>query len=210
VNFKAALLYFSGKAKGRSLLTGAQVRHSVQRRAISTARWWPAILRAMWIVRLALRRPLTFVVAALLLLLMIPYVLLRTPVDIFPSINIPVISVIWQYAGLNAQEIEQRVLYIHERALSATVNDIEHVESNSYNGVGIIKIFLQPGANVDGGVAQVSAIAQTVTRLMPPGQTPPLIIRYNASAVPILQYSLTSQKLSEQEVQGNRIKLRAA
>jgi multidrug efflux pump subunit AcrB len=154
----------------------------------------------MWIVRLALRRPLTFVVAALVLLLMTPYVLLRTPVDIFPSINIPVISVIWQYAGLNAQEIEQRIIYVHERALSATVNDIEHVESNSYNGVGIIKIFLQPGANVDGGVAQVSAIAQTVTRLMPPGQTPPLIIRYNAATVPILQYSLTSKKLSEQEV----------
>ena len=154
----------------------------------------------MWIVRLALRRPYTFVVAALVLLLMMPFVLLRTPTDIFPSINIPVISVIWQYAGLNAQEIEQRILYIHERALSATVNDIEHVESNSYNGVGIIKIFLQPGANVDGGVAQVSAIAQTVTRLMPPGQTPPLIIRYNAATVPILQYSLTSKKLSEQEV----------
>jgi multidrug efflux pump subunit AcrB len=154
----------------------------------------------MWIVRLALRRPLTFVVAALVLLMMLPYVLLRTPTDIFPSINIPVISVIWQYAGLNAQEIEQRILYIHERALSATVNDIEHVESNSYSGVGIIKIFLQPGANVDGGVAQVSAIAQTVTRLMPPGQTPPLIIRYNAATVPILQYSLTSKKLSEQEV----------
>ena len=154
----------------------------------------------MWIVRLALRRPYTFVVAALVLLLMMPFVLLRTPTDIFPSINIPVISVIWQYAGLNAQEIEQRILYIHERALSATVNDIEHVESNSYNGVGIIKIFLQPGANVDGGVAQVSAIAQTVTRLMPPGQTPPLIIRYNAATVPILQYSLTSRKLSEQEV----------
>ena len=154
----------------------------------------------MWIVRLALRRPYTFVVAALLLLLMTPYVLLRTPVDIFPSINIPVISVIWQFTGLNAQEVEQRLVYTHERTLSATVNDIEHIESNSYIGVGIIKIFLQPGASVDGGVAQVTAIAQTVLRLMPPGQTPPLIIRYNASAVPILQYSLTSPKLSEQEV----------
>jgi multidrug efflux pump subunit AcrB len=154
----------------------------------------------MWIVRLALRRPLTFVVAALVLLLLLPFVLLRTPTDIFPSINIPVISVVWQYAGLNAQEIEQRILYIHERSLSATVNDIEHVESNSYNGVGIIKIFLQPGANVDGGVAQVTAVAQTVLRLMPPGQQPPLIIRYNASTVPILQYSLTSKKLSEQEI----------
>ncbi len=154
----------------------------------------------MWIVRLALRRPYTFVVAALVLLLMVPYILLRTPVDIFPNINIPVISVIWQYAGLNAREVEQRIIYNHERSLSATVNDIEHVESNSYNGVGIIKVFLQPGANVDGGVAQITAVAQTILRLMPPGQQPPLVIRYNASTVPILQYSLSSRKLSEQEV----------
>ena len=154
----------------------------------------------MWIVRLALRRPYTFVVAALVLLMMLPYVLLRTPTDIFPSINIPVISVIWQYAGLNAREIEQRILFNHERSLSATVNDIEHIESNAYNGVGIIKVFLQPGANVDGGVAQITAVAQTILRLMPPGQQPPLIIRYNASTVPILQYSLSSKKLSEQEV----------
>lgn len=154
----------------------------------------------MWIVRLALRRPYTFVVAALVLLLLTPYVLFRTPTDIFPSINIPVISVIWQYAGLSAPEIEQRILYNHERSLSATVNDIEHVESNSYNGVGIIKVFLQPGANVDAGVAQLTAVAQTILRQMPPGQTPPLIIRYNASTVPILQYSFTSEKLSEQEV----------
>ncbi len=154
----------------------------------------------MWIVRLALRRPYTFVVAALALLLLTPFVLLRTPTDIFPSINIPVVSVIWQYAGLNAQEIEQRILYIHERSLSATVNDIEHVESNSYNGVGIIKVFLRDGASVDGGVAQITAVAQTVTRMMPPGQTPPLVIRYSASTVPVLQYSLTSTKLSEGEI----------
>ncbi|MEA3207317.1 MAG: hypothetical protein QOE70_374, partial [Chthoniobacter sp.] len=154
----------------------------------------------MWIVRLALRRPLTFVVASLVLLLLTPYVLLRTPTDIFPSINIPVVSIIWQYAGLNSQEIEQRILYNHERSLSATVNDIEHTESTSYNGVGIIKVFLQPGASVDGAVAQLTAVAQTILRQMPPGQTPPLVIRYNASTVPILQYSLTSQKLSEQEV----------
>ncbi|HYR59028.1 MAG TPA: efflux RND transporter permease subunit, partial [Chthoniobacteraceae bacterium] len=154
----------------------------------------------MWIVRLALRRPYTFVVAALVLLLLTPYVLLRTPTDIFPAINIPVVSIIWQYAGLNASELEQRIIYNHERTLTATVNDIEHVESNSYNGVGIIKVFLQPGASVDAGVAQVTAVAQTILRQMPPGQTPPLIIRYNASTIPILQYSLTSTKLSEQEV----------
>ena len=154
----------------------------------------------MWIVRLALRRPYTFVVAALVLLLLTPLVLLRTPTDIFPSINIPVISVIWQYQGLSAQEIEQRILYIHERSLSATVNDIEHVESTSYNGVGIIKVFLREGPSVDAGVAQITAVAQTILRQMPPGQTPPLVIRYNASTVPILQYGLSSKTLSEQEL----------
>src|SRR6476620_6521836 len=154
----------------------------------------------MWIVRLALRRPYTFVVGALVLLLMTPFVLLRTPTDIFPSINIPVISVIWQYAGLNAEDIEQRLIYLHERSLSATVNDIEHIESNAYNGVGVIKVFLQHGADVNGGIAQVTAIAQTIMRQMPPGQTPPLILRYNASTVPILQYALASPKLPEQEL----------
>jgi multidrug efflux pump subunit AcrB len=154
----------------------------------------------MWIVRLALRRPYTFVVTALALLLLTPLVLLRTPTDIFPEINIPVISVIWQYAGLDAQEVEQRIVYNHERSLSATVNDVEHIESSSYNGVGVIKVFLQPRASVDAGVAQVTAVAQTILRLMPPGQTPPLVIRYNASTVPILQYSVASKKLSEQEL----------
>ena len=154
----------------------------------------------MWIVRLALRRPYTFVVAAIILILLTPLVLWHTPVDIFPSINIPVISVIWQYTGLDAEEIEQRIIYNHERAMSATVNDIEHMESTSYNGVGIIKVFLAPGASVDAGVAQVTAVAQTVLKQMPPGQTPPLIIRYNASTVPILQYSITSKTLSEQEI----------
>ena len=154
----------------------------------------------MWIVRLALRRPYTFVVAALVLILLSPFILLRTPTDIFPSIDIPVISVIWQYSGLNAQEIEQRILYSHERSLSATVNDIEHIESNSYAGVGIIKVFLREGASVDAGVSQITAVAQTILRQMPPGQTPPLVIRYNASTVPILQYSLSSPTLSEQEL----------
>src|SRR5436305_13817521 len=154
----------------------------------------------MWIVRLALRRPYTFVVGALVLLLLTPFVLLHTPTDIFPSINIPVISVIWQYAGLNAQEMEQRIVYAHERALTATVNDIEHIESTSYNGTGVIKVFLQPGASVDGGVAQITAIAQTILRLLPPGQQPPLVIRYNASTVPILQYSVACLTLPEQEL----------
>lgn len=154
----------------------------------------------MWIVELALRRPYTFVVAALLLLLVTPLVILRTPIDIFPAIEIPVISVVWQYAGLNAKEVEQRLIYLHERALSATVNDIDHIESTAYNGVGIIKVFLRQGASVDGGVAQVTAIAQTILRQAPPGQTPPLIIRYNASTVPILQYAVGGNGFSEQEL----------
>src|SRR5438477_9467049 len=132
----------------------------------------------MWIVHLALRRPYTFVVAALLLLLLAPFVLLRTPTDIFPAIDIPVVSIIWQYAGLDAKEIEQRIIYNHERSLSATVNDIEHIESNAYTGVGVIKVFLRQGASVDAGVSQITAIAQTILRQLPPGQTPPLIIRY--------------------------------
>ncbi len=154
----------------------------------------------MWIVRLALRRPYTFVVASLVLLLLTPFVLLRTPTDIFPSINIPVVSIIWSYSGLDAQEIEQRINYNQERSLTTTVNDIEHIESTAYNGVGVIKVFFREGTSVDGGVAQVTAIAQTMLRQLPPGTTPPLIIRYSASTVPVLQYSMSSPKLSEQEV----------
>ncbi len=154
----------------------------------------------MWIVRLALRRPYTFVVASLVLLLLTPFVLLRTPTDIFPSINIPVVSLVWSYTGLDAQEVEQRINYNEERALTTTVNDIEHIESNAYNGMGIIKVFFREGTSVDAGVAQVTAISQTVIRSLPPGTTPPLIIRYSASTVPILQYSVASPQLSEQEI----------
>jgi multidrug efflux pump subunit AcrB len=154
----------------------------------------------MWIVRLALRRPLTFVVAALLLLIITPFVLLRTPTDIFPSINIPVVSVVWQYPGLNAQEMEQRIIYANERAMSITVNDIEHLESTSYNGIGVIKVFLQPSASVPAAVSQITSIAQTAIRQMPPGTQPPLIIQYSASTVPILQYSFSSPNMSEQEL----------
>ena len=152
----------------------------------------------MWIVRLALRRPYTFVVAALLLVLITPLILLRTPVDIFPAINIPVVSVVWQYAGMDAQQFEQRITYVHERVVGVTVNNVRHVESTSYNGIGVVKVFLQPGASVDAAVAQITASAQTVLRQMPPGMQPPLIIQYNASSVPILQYSFSSDKMSEQ------------
>ena len=154
----------------------------------------------MWIVHLALRRPYTFVVAALLLVLLTPFILLRTPTDIFPAINIPVISIIWQYAGLDAQQMEQRIVYVSERGLTVTVGNIEHVESTSYNGIGVVKVFLQHGASVDAAMSQVTAMMQTMLRQMPPGMQPPLIIQYNASTVPILQYSFSSPKLSEQEL----------
>ncbi len=154
----------------------------------------------MWIVRLALRRPYTFVVVALLLLLLTPFILLQTPTDIFPAINIPVVSIVWNYTGLSALEMEQRIVYNEERALTTTVNNIEHIESSSYNGIGIIKVFFRTGTSVDAGVAQITAISQTVLRALPPGTTPPLIIQYNASTVPILQYGVSSKSLSEQEV----------
>ena len=153
----------------------------------------------MWIVRLALRRPYTFVVAAMLLLLLSPFVLLRTPTDIFPLINIPVVSVVWQYTGLTARDIEQRMVYTEERALTTTVNNIQHIESTSYDGVGVVKIFFQPGVSADGAVAQVTAESQTILKQLPPGTTPPLIIEYNASSVPILQYGISSSTLSEQQ-----------
>src|ERR1700740_219452 len=147
----------------------------------------------MWIIRLALKRPYTFVVAALLLLLVTPFVLLRTPTDVLPNINIPVVSIIWSYTGLSAREIEQRMVYTEERALTTTVNNIEHIESTSYDSVGVFKIFFQPGVSPDGAVAEVTAESQTILKQLPPGTTPPLIIQYNASSVPILQYGISSQ-----------------
>jgi multidrug efflux pump subunit AcrB len=118
--------------------------------------------------------------------------------DIFPSIDIPVVSVIWTYNGLTPEEMEKRIVTLSERAMTTTVNDIEHIESQSLSGVGVIKVFFQPGASVDAAVAQVTAINQTMTRLMPPGTTPPLVIRYSASNVPILQLGLGSKVLPEQ------------
>jgi len=153
----------------------------------------------MWIVQLALRRPYTFVVACLLLVLVTPFVLLRTPTDIFPNINIPVVSVVWQYTGLSAKDIEQRMVFTHERALTTTVNNIQHIESTSYDGFGVIKVFFQPGVSPDGAVAQVTAVSQTILKQLPPGATPPLVIEYNASTVPILQYGISSRVLSEQQ-----------
>ena len=154
----------------------------------------------MWIVRLALSRPYTFVVAALLLLLMTPFVLTKTPTDIFPAINIPVVSVIWSYTGLPADQIAQRIVYSEERALTTTVDNIEHIESTSYDSFGVIKVFFQPTVNPSTAVAQLTAVSQTILRQLPPGTTPPLIIQYSASTVSILQFAISSTKLSEQQV----------
>src|SRR3984893_1189391 len=154
----------------------------------------------MWIVRLALRRPYTFVVAALLLLLMTPFVLTKTPTDIFPSINIPVISVIWQFTGLPADQVAQRMVFTEERALTTTVDNIEHIESTSYDSQGVIKVFFQPGVNPSTAVAQLTAVSQTILKQLPPGTTPPLILQYSASTVSILQFGISSHKLSEQQV----------
>ncbi|HEV2352137.1 MAG TPA: efflux RND transporter permease subunit [Terriglobia bacterium] len=154
----------------------------------------------MWIVRLALRRPYTFVVVAMLLMILGPLAILRTPTDIFPNINIPVVSVIWNYGGLNAQEMGDRIVSQEERGLTTIVNDIEHTESQALNGVAVTKIFFQPGTNMGTAIAQVTALSQTQVRFLPPGTTPPLIITYNASTVPILQLALSSPTLSEQQL----------
>jgi len=154
----------------------------------------------MWIVRLALRRPYTFVVMSILLLIMGPVSILRTPTDIFPNINIPVVSVIWNYTGLSPEEMSNRIVFQYERVLTTTVNDIEHIESQSLNGIGIVKIFFHPGVQIGNAVAQVTAISQTLLRQLPAGTTPPLVIQYNASSVPILQLALSGQGLSEQQL----------
>src|SRR2546422_4573036 len=129
----------------------------------------------MWIVRLALARPYTFVVMALVIILLTPVVLLRTPVDIFPDINIPVISLVWTYNGLQPQEMEQRITSNVERGITTLVNDVEHIESQSLNGIAVIKVYFQPGANIQTALAQTAAISQTFLRFLPPGTTPPLV-----------------------------------
>jgi len=154
----------------------------------------------MWIVRLALKRPYTFIVLALLLLIVGPLTIARTPTDIFPNIDIPVLSVIWTYTGLPADEMSRRIAINYERGLSVAVNDIEHTESTSLNGVAVVKIFFQPHANVDEALAEVTSLSQAQLRSLPPGITPPFILRYNASTVPILRLSLSSPQLTEQEL----------
>ena len=154
----------------------------------------------MWIVRLALSRPYTFIVMALVIVLLTAVVVPRTPTDIFPEINIPVIALVWTYTGLQPQEMERRITTSVERGISVLVNDVEHTESQSLNGIAIIKIFFHPGANIQTALAQSTAISQTFLRQLPPGTTPPLVIIYSASTVPVLQIGLTSDRLSEQQL----------
>ncbi len=152
----------------------------------------------MWIVRLALARPYTFIVLALLILILAPVVILRTPTDIFPNIDIPVIAAAFNYTGLNAQEMEERITSIYERSLTTTVNDVEHIESQSINGRAIIKVFFQPNVNINAAMAQVSASSQPVLKSLPPGTTAPFLLVYNASSVPIIQLGLSGRGLTEQ------------
>ena len=154
----------------------------------------------MWLVRMALKRPYTFVVMSMLIIILGILTIVRMPTDIFPDIDIPVISVVFNYSGLSPEEMEKRMVNNYERALTTTVNDIEHIESQSLTGVSVVKIFFQPGAKIEAATAQVTAISQAAIRSMPPGTTPPFIIRYSASNVPILQVAMQSESLSEQQL----------
>src|SRR5438874_4092578 len=154
----------------------------------------------MWIVRLALRRPYTFVVMSILIVIMGTLAILRTPTDIFPNINIPVVSIIWNYNGLVPEDMSDRIVSVTERALTTTVDNIQHVESQSLYGIAVVKVFLQPTANTQQGIAQITAVSQTQLRQLPVGTTPPLILAYSASSVPVLQLALSGRNLSEQEL----------
>jgi multidrug efflux pump subunit AcrB len=154
----------------------------------------------MWIVKLALTRPYTFIVLAVLLFIMGPLAILRTPTDIFPNINVPVVSIVWSFNGLSAQDMAQRITSIYERALTSDVDDIEHIESQSLNGVAVVKVFFHPGADINRAVAQASSNSESLLRLLPPGTLPPNIITYNASTVPVLELGLSSNTLPEQQL----------
>lgn len=154
----------------------------------------------MWLVRIALQRPYTFIVMSMLIVIMGVFSIVRMPTDIFPDIDIPVISVIWNYQGLSPEQMEKRIVTNYERMLTTTVNDIEHIESQSLTGIAIVKIFFQPGTQIEAATAQVTAVSQSAVRMMPPGAMPPFIIRYSASNVPIMQAALESDSLSEQQL----------
>src|ERR1700694_665011 len=154
----------------------------------------------MWIVRLALRRTYTFVVVSLLIAVLGAVSIYRMSTDIFPSIDIPVVSVVWQYFGMPADEIETRIVLINERVLTAAVNGIEHIESQSLDGVSVIRIYFQPGAKIAEAEAQVTATCQTLLKIMPHGSTPPSIVRYSATSVPIVQIAVSSDTMTEQQI----------
>jgi multidrug efflux pump subunit AcrB len=154
----------------------------------------------MWIVKVALNRPYTFIVLALLVLILSPVAILQTPTDIFPTIDIPVVAVSWTYTGMNPEELEGRLTTVYEKVLTTTVDNIQHIESTTVNGTVVVKLFLQPGASIDRANAQVTAVSQTILRQLPPGTLPPLIVNYNASSVPVLQLSLSGRGLSEQNL----------
>src|SRR5580704_4048995 len=154
----------------------------------------------MWIVRLALRRPYTFVVFGLLILILGVFSIESMPTDIFPNIDIPVVTVVWNYDGLSADQIANRIVTNAERGMTTTVNDIDHIESQSLVGVGVIKVFFHSSVNIAQAVAQVTAISQVTLRQLPPGTNPPFIIQYNASSVPIMQLGLSGQGLTETQL----------
>jgi CzcA family heavy metal efflux pump len=154
----------------------------------------------MWIVRLALRRPYTFIVLALVILLLGVFTILRTPTDIFPDIKIPVVATVWNYSGLSPDEMAKRIILFSERVAQTTVNDVEHTESQSLNGIAVVKYFFQPNVNEELSYAQITGISQTLLRAVPPGTTPPFVLAYNASTVPILQLALSSEQLSEVQI----------
>ena len=154
----------------------------------------------MWIVRTALERPYTFIVMAILILLSTPLAVMRTPVDVLPEIDIPVVTVIWSYNGLSAQQMGNRIAQTHERSLTTTVSDIKTIESRSLGGLTIIKIYFQPNVNIQMAVSQVVAVSQSALRQMPPGITPPLVIKYTASSIPVVQIGMSSKTLSEKEL----------
>src|ERR1700688_558377 len=154
----------------------------------------------MWIVKVALDRPYTFIILALLILLLSPVIILRTPVDIFPNINIPVIAISWTYTGLNPEEFEGRITLPYEKVLTTLVDNIQHIESTTYNGLNVVKVYLQPGASLDTANAQVTAASQFILRQLPPGEQPPQIINFSASSVPILQLGISGKGLNEQQL----------
>jgi multidrug efflux pump subunit AcrB len=154
----------------------------------------------VWVVQIALRRPYTFVVLSFLIAIFGGLAVLRTPTDIFPNINIPVVSVVWTYNGLLPNDMSGRVIYYYERTLTAQVGDIEHLESQSLNGYGVVKIFFQKSVNISAALAQVTAASQTVLKLLPPGITPPYVLSYNAATVPILQLALSSKQLPQMKL----------